>query len=188
MDDIALNPDFYDLFREPVLAGAAFGWLFLLLALRAFSQRASDVFFYIGAFILGATAADPVLAYVKAEVPLLIEQSKLEWQAKSADPLRERDPFFALLQVYLKANPSHPLTVVSSEDGDTIRWARYYLSPRPVVLATEEQLANFLPSPDEPARWILTNKTPRVPADADLAVEGRVDDWLLFRLQHRGTP
>jgi hypothetical protein len=185
MDDIALNPDYYDLFREPVLLMMAGAWLLLVVAFRRIRPRFADSILLAGCIVMLAVSWQPVWDYLKVEVPVLVEQSKAQWKSGSADSLRERDPVFGLLQIYLKSNPALPLAVLNDHAGETFRWAAYYLYPRPVILATPEGLANAVPAPGEPARYVLSRGTPSLPADLNIAIEGRVDDWLLFRVLPR---
>lgn len=182
MDDIALNPDYYDLFREPVLVGVVVAWLGLILLMRLVAPRKVDIMVYLGAFALGATALDPVLLYARAELPLLAKQTALLRKAGSADALRERDPLFGLLQIYLKSNPATPLVVIEDETGETERWAAYYLAPRPIVRSPLTGLAGLVPESGDASRWVLAKQMPPMPEGAAVSIEGRVDDWLLIKL------
>lgn len=182
MDDITLNPDYYDLFREPVLVGVVFAWLAVILLLRLLKSRQVDLVVYLGAFAVGATALDPVLLYAKNEIQLLAKQTAFLRKAGSADALRERDPLFGLLQIYLKSNPDMPLVVIQDETGETERWAAYYLAPRPIVRSPAGGLSGLVPEAGDAARWVLAKQMPPIPAGAAVSIEGRVDDWLLIKL------
>jgi hypothetical protein len=189
MDDIAVNPDLYDPFREPVLLAVAGAFLLVILLLRLFAPRKTDAIVYLGAFMVTTVALDPVLRYAYAEARLVWRQTAVLRQIGSADPLRERDPLFGLLQMYLKANPAHPLVVVDDEKGETARWAAYYLAPRPIVRASERILADAVPAPGDPPRWVLTGGgMPALPENADVNIEGRVGNWILLRLQGKEGP
>lgn len=185
MDDIALNPDLYDLFREPALMWVTGSWLALILVLRGIRPRFADSLLLFGAIMLLLVTWQPVYLYLKYEVPVLVAQSRAQWKSKSADALREQDPIFGLLQIYLKSNPAYPLAVINDASGETIRWAAYYLYPRPVVMTTPTALVNAVPGTGDAPRYVLSRGTPSLPADINIGIEGRVDDWILFRMLPR---
>lgn len=189
MDDIAVNPDRYDLFQEPALLAAAAAWLLLILLLRLVAPRKTDAALYIGACMVTAVALDPVLRYAYAEARLLWKQTGVLRKLGSADLLRERDPLFGLLQIYLKSDPASALVVIDDEKGETSRWAAYYLAPRPILRANARILTDAVPAPGDPSRWVLVGGgMPPLPDTADVSIEGRVGDWLLLRLQGKEMP
>ncbi len=184
MDDIAVNPESYDLFREPALLALTATWFALIFIFRFVKPRVSEVLVYLGGAILVFAALVPVIQYTIDEVPLLIRQTKTQLETGSADTLRERDPIFGLVKAYRTSDPGFPLAVVSQvEDPETIKWAAYYLYPRPVVRTTVENLANAVPERNEPPRFVLAKGTPALPADVDVTIESRLGDWVLFTMR-----
>lgn len=182
MDDIAINPDFYDLFGEPVLLGIVIAWLALVFLIRFFRPAAADTVAYTGMVLVFLTAASPVAEYVAAEIKVLRPQTATAWRSRSVDGVRERDPVFQILQLYLQNNPAQPLAVIDDPDGEAYRWSSYYLYPRPVEKSTAEALGRTVAGSNV-SRFVISRGMPAFAADVNVSMEARHDDWMLIKIQ-----
>jgi hypothetical protein len=183
MEDIAVNTDFYDLFSRPFVSALIVLWLSSVAAARYFGAAWSRRIALGGLGLVFVVSSQPVLYTADQLVPELIDQTKVNRAAGSADSLRERDPIFRLFQVYVELSPAYPLAVINDPDGEALRWARYYLHPRGVVRATAEGLADTAPRPKDPPRYALSRGSPALPAGVNIFIEARHEDWLLFKVQ-----
>jgi hypothetical protein len=183
MDDILINPDFYDLFAEPALAILLALWLVSMAAMRLWSERATGWVLLAGMSVIFWVAWQPVLTQVIYGIPVLTSQTQLAMQAGSADPLRDRDPIFQLLRAYRDDAPAYPLAIVEDPHGEAARWARYYLYPRQVVSTTAEAVAGAAPGPDDPPRDVLSLGMPAFPASIQVSLKERHDNWVLFQVR-----
>ena len=188
MDDIALNPDLYDLFSEPALLALTAAWLLALALLQGFAPRISRVLLIAGGVLVSLSAADPVLSYLGSEVRLLRTQTATLRVNRSADFLRARDPLFELLTEFRGRAGNEPLAVVDDKPGgDLYRWTAYYQHPITVYAATPALLARSIAADGKP-RYALTQGAPAFPADLNLSMEARHGDWILFRVEKQVRP
>ena len=188
MDDIALNPDLYDLFSEPALLALTAAWFLALAVLQAFAPRISRTLLVTGGVMVSLAAADPVLSYLGSEVRLLRSQTATLRANHSADFLRARDPLFELLAEFRGRVGNEPLAVVDDRPGgDLYRWAAYYQFPVTVAVSTPALLARAITTDGKP-RFALTQGAPAFPADLNLSMEARHGDWILFRVEKQVRP
>ncbi len=181
MDDIFINPEPYDLFGEPALAIVAGVWLTAILLLRLRSRRAAAGVAFGGLVVVTVVTFRPIISYLGPEIGVLAAQTSLVLEEGNADPQRERDPVFALLQTFRKGGVTDALAVVDDPRGEGERWARYYLHPHPVVRTDAQELAALVSEAGE-ARYALSRGAPAMPADVRLSVEERHGEWMLLRV------
>ncbi len=182
MDDLFIDPERFDLFSEPALAMVTFGWLALLLLLRRVAPRAGRILLGLALAAILLTAADPVFEYAATVTPVAKRQTEAVLEAGSADPIRERDPVFALLGPYRREAAGRPLTVIDDPNGEGLRWARYYVHPHPVLNVDPAALATSAPAEGEGPLFVLSRGMPAVPATLAVEMVERHGEWMLFRV------
>lgn len=186
MDDLLINPAVYDPFTAPVVLFILAGlWLLALPVMRWLAPKWSSRLLWSGAAVVLLASLETVVGHTVPELGELKDNSRLVIEEGSADLLRERDPVFALLNVYRQAASPYPLAVVDDRDGEAERWARYYVHPREVVSADVETLQQELAGDLDGPRYFLSRGAPALPADVQVSIEGRHEDWLLFQVTDR---
>lgn len=186
MDHLLINALLED-FTAPVLHFVLIGlWIAGLLAMRFLAPKWSTRLLWGGTVVIVLLAVDSVLSHTIPEMGELREESRIVVEHRSADVLRaRRDPIFILLHGYREATSRHPLMIMDDPDGEAEQWARYYVYPKRVVSVDLATLQRTLLIDSSSPRYILSRGAPALPADVQVDIAERHDEWLLFYVQAR---
>ena len=188
MDELLLQPTIYAPFEAPLFLFLLIGlWFLLIVVLRRVSPRWSTRAVWSGAALLLLCSFEAVVSAVVPEMGELREQTSVIREHGSADPLREYDPVFALVNHYRQADTPLPLVVVDDEEGQMLAWARYYVHPRKAVPVDPHHLSEQFERYPRLAHYILAhgNVALPVPPGMQVDVADRHEEWILFHVRER---